>query len=107
MTMSILDRDALSLIMPGATHVLDMGGRQAVLYYENERRAHMLLPDGTRRRGEWRLTADGYEVDWQGGPSAAWKLDRRPGGIDYLDATGTARGCVTRIEFGDSAGLAA
>ena len=107
MTMSILDRDALSLIMPGATHVLDMGGRQAVLYYENERRAHMLLPDGTRRHGEWRLTADGYEVDWQGGPSAAWKLDRRPGGIDYLDAAGTARGRVTRIEFGDSAGLAA
>jgi len=105
--MSILDRNALSAIMNGATHVLDMGGKQAFLYYEDERRAHMLLPDGTRRHGEWRLTAEGYEVDWQGGPSAAWKLDRRAGGIDYLDTTGTARGRLARIEFGDSAGLAA
>ncbi|MBN9034454.1 MAG: hypothetical protein J0H53_00140 [Rhizobiales bacterium] len=105
--MSILDHNALSAIMTGATHVLDMGGKQAFLYYEDERRAHMLLPDGTRRHGEWRLTAEGYEVDWQGGPSAAWKLDRRAGGIDYLDTTGTARGRLARIEFGDSAGLAA
>jgi len=105
--MSILDRNALCAIMPGATHVLDMGGRQAFLYYEDERRAHMLLPDGTRRHGEWRLTAEGYEVDWRDGPHAAWKLDRRPAGIDYLDTTGTARARLTRIDFADSAGLAA
>ncbi|MBX3529114.1 MAG: hypothetical protein KF849_00800 [Rhizobiaceae bacterium] len=105
--MTILGKDELALIMIGTTHVMDMGGKQALVYYEDAHSAHMQLPDGTRRHGAWRLTADGYEVDWQGGPSASWKLARRQSAIDYLDSSGTPRAKLLRIDFGDSAGLAA
>lgn len=67
----------------------------------------MLLPDGTRYHGTWRLDEDGYRVDWRDGPTASWQLDRRAEAIDYLDSTGAARGRITRIDFGDSAQLAA
>jgi hypothetical protein len=105
--MALLKKDALSLIMLGATHVIDMGGKSAFIYYENERAAHMLLPDGTRYHGRWTLADDGYSVAWTNGPTGSWKLDHRPGAIDYLDATGTARGRISRIDFGDTANLAA
>lgn len=105
--MAILTKDTLSLIMPGTTHVIDMGGASAFIYYENDRDAHMLLPDGTRFHGRWRLNDDGYEVAWKDGPTASWRLDHRPGEIDYLDPSGAARGRLARIEFGDSAKLAA
>jgi hypothetical protein len=104
--MATLNRDTLSIVMLGTTHVIDMGGKQAFIYYENEVEAHMQLPDGTRRHGRWRLTEDGYSVEWRNGPTASWQLNRRQGGIDYLDSTGVARGSVARIDFGDSAQLA-
>lgn len=103
--MTILHKDALSLIMLGTTHVIDMGGKQAFIYYENASDAHMLLPDGTRYHGSWRLGDDGYSVDWRDGPTASWQLDHGAGTIDYLDSTGTARGRLARIDFGDSAQL--
>ncbi len=104
--MAILNRDLLAVIMLGATHVIDMGGKEAFIYYENQRKAHMLLPDGTRFDGDWSLLDDGYRVEWKQGPSGSWKLDHTPGAIDYLDETGVARGRISRIHFGDSAGLA-
>lgn len=105
--MAILKRDALQLIMIGATHVVDMGGKSAFIYYETQDRAHMLLPDGTRYDGRWGLLDDGYRVEWTNGPAGSWQLDHRPGAIDYIDATGTVRGRIARIDFADSAGLAA
>lgn len=105
--MAILNKDALFLIMLGTTHVIDMGGKQAFMYYENATDAHMLLPDGTRYHGIWRLGEDGYSVEWRGGPSASWQLDHTPGVISYVDPTGAPRGRIARIEFGDSAQLAA
>jgi hypothetical protein len=105
--MTILRKDTLSLIMPGTTHVIDMGGKQAFIYYENATEAHMLLPDGRRYHGSWELGDAGYSVEWRDGPAASWQLDHGTGGIDYLDSGGTARGRLARIDFGDSAQLAA
>jgi len=104
---TILKQDSLALIMLGATHTIDMGGKQASIFYETAERAHMMLPDGTHRHGSWHLSEDGYTVAWLDGPTAAWKLDHRPGAIAYVDATGVERGTLVRIEFGDSAGIAA
>lgn len=105
--MAILKRDALAIIMAGATHVIDMGGKTAFIHYETDDRAHMLLPDGTRYHGVWTLLDDGYRVEWTDGPTGSWKLDHTPGAIDYLDATGAARGRISRIDFGDPQHLAA
>ncbi|MEX0954409.1 MAG: hypothetical protein WDZ83_04260 [Rhizobiaceae bacterium] len=103
--MKILDQDTLMAVMPGATHRLDMGGVTAVIYYEDESRAHMLLPDGKDYSGRWRLHEDGYSVDWKDGPSAAWKLGRADGAIHYIDAGGAARARLTAIEYANTAGL--
>jgi hypothetical protein len=105
--MTILSKETLAIIMAGTTHVIDMGGKSAFIHYETGDRAHMLLPDGTRFHGQWSLFDDGYKVEWQGGPTGTWKLDHTPGAIDYLDAKGAARGRISRIDFGDTASLAA
>ena len=62
--MAILGKDTLRIIMVGATHVVDMGGKTAFIHYETETTAHMLLPDGTRYDGNWSLLDDGYRVEW-------------------------------------------
>lgn len=103
--MTILDKDTLAVIMIGTTHSLDMNGKEATIYYETVTRAHMRLPDGTRRSGHWRLVEDGYAVDWENGPSASWKLVHRDGAIDYVDPAGVARATLSRIDFGNPAGL--
>ena len=105
--MAILKRNVLQLIMIGATHVVDMGGKSAFIYYETQDKAYMLLPDGTRFDGRWNLLDDGYRVEWTDGPTGAWQLHHQSGAIDYVDATGAVRGRISRIEFGDSARLAA
>ena len=83
--MAILRKDTLRIIMVGATHVIDMGGKTAFIHYETEETAHMLLPDGTRFDGSWSLLDDGYRVEWTNGPTGSWKLDYNPGAIDYVD----------------------
>ena len=105
--MTILNRDTLAIIMIGTTHVIDMGGKSAFIHYETVDRAHMLLPDGTRFHGQWDLLEDGYKVEWANGPAGSWKLEHTAGAIDYVDATGTVRGRISRIDFGDPASLAA
>ena len=67
--MAILNKDTLRVIMVGATHVVDMGGKTAFIHYETETTAHMLLPDGTRYDGDWDLLDDGYRVAWTNGPT--------------------------------------
>ncbi|HEV2507015.1 MAG TPA: hypothetical protein VGV39_28350 [Mesorhizobium sp.] len=103
--MAILKKDTLGVIMTGTTHVLDMAGKQAIIYYQSESDAHMLLPDGTAYSGKWRLLDDCYAVDWTDGPSGSWKLDHQAGSIAYLDSTGTRRADVSSIEFGNSRSL--
>ena len=105
--MTILNRDTLAIIMVGTTHVIDMGGKNAFIHYETDDRAHMLLPDGTLFPGLWTLLVACYQVEWKDGPTGSWKLDHTPGAIDYVDATGTVRGRIARIDFGDPASLAA
>lgn len=105
--MTILNKDALAIIMIGTTHVIDMGGKNAFIHYETADRAHMLLPDGTRHHGHWTLLEDGYKVEWKDGPAGSWRLDYTPGAIDYVDATGATRGRISSIDFGDPQHLAA
>lgn len=106
--MIVMDATALDLLLTGNTHVLAMaGGVEAAIYYQDARRAHMALPDGTRRTGRWAITASGYHVDWENGPSADWQIDVEPGMMRYRDAGGTERARVARIVPGDERGLAA
>jgi hypothetical protein len=105
--MAILARNALEIIMVGTTHVVDLNGKSAFIYYETDERAHMRLPDGTTYHGQWELLDEGYRVEWTNGPAGTWNLDHQPGVIDYIDNTGAARGRVTRIDFSDTADLAA
>ncbi|WP_163266425.1 hypothetical protein [Chelativorans alearense] len=104
--MPVLENTALALLLVGTTHVLSVGGKEAVIYYEDEDTAHMLLPDGTAYTGSWRMEAKSYAVDWHDGPSARWMLDRyAPGRIAYVEADGERRAELKRIVFGNSESL--
>jgi hypothetical protein len=106
--MIIRDHHALSVLLVGSTHYIEMApGKEAAIYYRTADEAFMGLPDGTRRTGRWRLTDTGYHVDWADGPSAGWQIDVEPGRIAYLDGGGVERGTVLRIVPGDAATLAA
>ncbi|MBO6718938.1 MAG: hypothetical protein JJ913_13355 [Rhizobiaceae bacterium] len=103
--MKILEKDTLEAIMPGTTHRLDMGNVEAIIFYEDAEKAHMLLPDGKAYSGKWELRERGYSVDWTNGPSATWQLGRADGSIHYLDVEGSPRARVTAIEYANTAGL--
>lgn len=106
--MIITDRNTLGVLLIGSTHYVEMApGKEAAIYYGTADEARMALPDGTRRRGKWRITDTGYHVDWIDGPSAGWQIDVEPGRIGYVDAGGVLRGHVSRIVPGDAAALAA
>lgn len=104
--MPALENTVLAILMVGTTHILAMGDKEAVIYYENEDTAHMLLPDGTARTGTWRLEEKGYSVDWHEGPSARWVIDRyAPGRIAHIEAEGERRAELKRIVFGNPENL--
>ena len=103
--MAILESGILAVLMNGATHVLDLNGNEATIYYETDTTVHMLLPDGTARSGTWRLNDTGYSVDWQGGPSAVWTLEHEPGSIVYVNPEGTIRAPLLRVVYGNPAQL--
>lgn len=104
--MPALEKDTLSLLMVGTTHVLALGDKEAVIFYENEETAHMLMPDGTARTGSWRLEEAGYSVDWNEGPSARWVLDNyATGRIGYVDETGERRAELKSVAFGNPSNL--
>jgi hypothetical protein len=105
--MIVTDRNTLETLLVGHTHFLAMApGKEAAIYYQTATDAHMSLPDGTRRNGQWRVTSTGYHVDWTDGPSADWQIDVAPGRIAYLDAGGVERGTISRLVPGDAASLA-
>ncbi len=100
--MDFLTPSTLAVLMIGATHYVDIGAPQdAVIFYENETVAHMVLPDGASFTGNWRLTEDGYAVAWRDGPSGTWKLSYSPGRIGYVNGEGQDFGPISRIVFGN------
>jgi hypothetical protein len=104
--MITLEKPVLAALLVNATHEIDMGqGRQATIYYETDRLAHMRRPDGVVMTGDWSLLDDGYAIEWRGGPAATWTLKATPGRIGYVDAEGNDRGAVKSIAFGNSANL--
>lgn len=104
--MITLEKPILAALLVNATHEIDMGeGRQATIYYETDRLAHMRRPDGVIMTGDWSLLDDGYAIEWRGGPAATWKLSAGPGRIGYVDAEGNDRGAVKSIAFGNNANL--
>ena len=59
--MDVLTSSLLAVVMLGSTHYADLGGRQtAIIFYEDERTAHMRLPGGRTLAEEWRFTTDDY-----------------------------------------------
>ena len=103
--MKILEKDTLEAIMPGTTHRLDMGNVEAIIFYEDDEKAHVLLPDGKTYSGKWCLSERGYSVDWTNGPRAAWQLGRADGSIHYIDVEGAPRARIRAIEYGNTASL--
>ena len=106
--MAYLKKDALSVLMPGFTHYVDLGAAgEAVIHYGADNASYMRMPDGKRMTGQWTLLDEGYRVAWQDGPDLTWHLDHEPGSIAYVDAGDERRGTVTRIVPGDAEALAA
>ncbi|MEZ5668674.1 MAG: hypothetical protein R3F55_14785 [Alphaproteobacteria bacterium] len=104
--MEFLAREALTGLMVGSTHYVDIGQpKEAAIYYADAERAYMTLPDGRALAGDWHFTADGYHVAWTGGPRADWRIAFAPGRLAYVDAEGAERGTVVRIVPGDPEGF--
>lgn len=105
--MEILMKEALMVLMLGATHYVDTGfAEPAIIYYEDDDTAHMTLPDGRAMLGQWRFADNSYHVAWNGGEEAEWRIAFTPGRLVYLDATGAERGDITRIVPGNPEGYA-
>lgn len=102
--MYLTNPDILSVLLTGSTHFFNLGGGEAAVYYETSDKAHMRLPDGTKKHGTWHITPEGYHVDWVGGPSADWQIDYEPGRFDYAQG-GKNVASVSRIVPGDAADL--
>ncbi|MEM1286816.1 MAG: hypothetical protein AAGH60_00530 [Pseudomonadota bacterium] len=106
--MEFLSASVMGVLMVGATHYVDIGAdTNAVIFYEDEKAAHMVLPNGASFSGAWELTDEGYHVSWQDGPSASWRLNYAPGRIGYVNEEGKELGTVKRIEFGNPEALPA
>lgn len=103
--MTILDRSALQLLIPGMTHVLDRNGEEAYVYFEAGDVAHMLLEDGETRTGVWKLTDHGYVVEWNTGAVGRWALDHEEGAITYVNLDRGIRVKLRGILFGNAKGL--
>ena len=96
----ILQQPILSILLGNAIHDIDMGdGRKASMAFRDHGKAAMRRADGTVLNGAWQVEEEGYSVDWDGGPSARWRLSATPGRIAYVDAGGVERGLVTGISF--------
>ncbi|MGD1886705.1 MAG: hypothetical protein ACFB01_06205 [Cohaesibacteraceae bacterium] len=104
--MDFLSASVMGVLMVGATHYVDIGApREAVIFYQDEQLAHMVLPDGAAWSGVWRLTDTGYHVAWQDGPSGDWRLNYAPGRIGYVNGDGEELGTISRIVFGNAESL--
>ena len=103
--MAILDQTALSVLIPGTTHVLDRNGKEAYVYFETGDVAHMLLEDGESRKGAWKLVEGGYAVDWDNGVTGRWALDHEAGAVTYINRDRDVRVKLLGILFGNAKGL--
>lgn len=105
--MAQLDAATLAVLIAGQTHVLARNGGEAYVYFGAGGDAHMLLDDGERRTGHWRLADGGYVSQWDNGTGATWELDYSPGSLTYVSRERNMRVPMIGILFGDAKGLAA
>ncbi|MBT1155585.1 hypothetical protein J1C56_08260 [Aminobacter anthyllidis] len=103
--MANLDQSALSVLVPGTTHVLDRNGKEAYVYFETGEVAHMLLEDGESRKGVWKLADGGYVVDWDNGVTGRWALDHEAGAVTYINLDRDVKVKLLGILFGNAKGL--
>lgn len=103
--MTILLRNALEILIPGTTHVLERNGGEAYVYFEPEGAAHMLLDDGETRSGRWRLDDDGYVTDWDTGATGDWMLHHEEHGVTYVNRRNGVRFRMIGVLFGNAKSL--
>ena len=100
--MAILEKAVLAILTIGSTHYVDIGqDTDAVIYYADESRVHMVLPGGPQMNGDWHLLPNGYHVKWENGPEGDWKISYEPGVLTYIDSDGKSVGTVTRLVPGN------
>ncbi|MCR4265083.1 hypothetical protein [Nitratireductor sp. ZSWI3] len=99
--MTILSRDVLQHILPGTTHIIERGGKDAYVYLARDGTGHMLLDTGEARTGRWRLLDDGYTTQWDGGQAGDWMLDACDEGLFYRSRDGRQRLKMRGILFGN------
>lgn len=100
--MTILRRDALEILIPGKTHILERNGKEAYVYFEQNGSAHMLLDDGETRSGHWQLSDDGYVTEWDTGATGDWVLHHEEGGIVYVGRQSGNRLRMIGVLFGNA-----
>lgn len=103
--MPILQRAVLEHILPDTTLVLERNGQEAFVYLGRDGTGHMLLEDGERRSGRWRLLDDGYATEWATGQKGDWLLESSGDGLTYVSRDGATRLKMRGILFGNQKGL--
>ena len=103
--MSSLAQENLSILIPGMTHVLDRGGKEAFVYFETGGTAHMLLETGETRSGTWQIQDDGYVAEWNTGAVGRWTIEHAPGELTYVNRDSAVRMKMRGVLFGNPQGL--
>ena len=103
--MVALNKETLAVLIPGTTHVLERGGKEAYVYFETDGAAHMLLDDGEQRSGHWALQDDGYVAEWDSGATGRWMLDHDGGAVTNVNRDSAARVRMIGVLFGNARGL--
>jgi hypothetical protein len=103
--MTLLSRNALELLVPGATHVIERDGKEAYVYFEPGGVSHMLLDGGETRRGQWSLDEDGYTAHWDTGAVGRWQIEHEAGTVSYVNRDNAARMRMLGVLFGNAKSL--
>ncbi|WP_323023225.1 hypothetical protein [Pararhodobacter sp.] len=100
------DRSHLDALLTGRTADIAVPTGTAYFFYGADGSAAVSLPDGTRRKGHWKLNDDCYEAQWPGLPPGRTQVLPGADGWEMRDAaTGEPRGRVIALRPGNPQGL--
>ncbi len=105
----LLSPDQVDGLLRGNTVFYEVppgSGKIAPLYYGEDGKAAVRLPDGTAMRGPWRVVEQGTCTQWEGRDESCWSYRKSAGEIlSFKTDNPEVRSTVSRIVPGNREGL--
>lgn len=98
-----MDKQTINSILVGKTHSIARGkeGDVAYLYFKSEKACFMKRGDEIPLQGSWQLSEQGFNVQWQGGPSKEWMLELSDGNLTFSLENNVVIGASRNWQEGD------